>query len=42
MALLACLAVVAVMFFGAILTGVVSLEMDKDQASSGALRSDQP
>ena len=41
-ALLACLAVVTVMFFGAIFTGVVSLEMDKDQAGSGAPRSDQP
>ena len=41
-ALLACLAVVAVMFFGAILTGIVALEMDKDQAGSGTLRSDQP
>jgi hypothetical protein len=41
-ALLACLAVVAVMFLGAILTGVVSLEMDKDRAGSGAMRSDQP
>ena len=41
-ALLACLAVVAAMFFGAILTGVVSLEMDKDQGGSGQLRSDQP
>ena len=41
-ALLACLAVVATMFFGAILTGIVSLAMDKDQAGSGVLRSDQP
>lgn len=41
-ALLACLAVVATMFFAAILTGIVSLAMDKDQAGSGMLRSDQP
>ena len=41
-AMLACLAVVAAMFFGAILTGIVSLEMDKNQAGSGAMRSDQP
>jgi len=41
-ALLACLAVVAVMFFGAILTGIVSLVMEKDHAASGELKSDRP
>lgn len=40
MALLACLAAVALMFFGAIATGVMATQMDK--VSPGVLRSDQP
>ena len=39
-ALVACLAVVAAMFLGAILTGVASLEMDK--APPGAMKTDEP